>query len=329
MNSYGADFSDDESRKSTAELSNPSDPKGRRRSTRACDQCRRTKSKCEQPRGGSGQRSCVACASLGLPCTFTDPTHKRGPPKGYILALERRLHQVEALLGTIISSDDPRARSLVSDLSRDRLASHIINKVHLGPFGPAGRARHPFSTTKEDFLLSITGELGDGTSEGSGSGQDPQNDPAFFTPSSDWQDRMKSLLESSRAEMSVASSSMAQQAELKPRRATYPSASTGHSPAPYVQSYYAAQPPPPATFPPSPYHPLGQFSAMRTSVNEMSYQTSNVPSPGSNVYTDLDGRFRLDPATHGAQDSTNGHGHTASMADAAAQYNQYYSSYHR
>ncbi|OJT09091.1 hypothetical protein TRAPUB_34 [Trametes pubescens] len=61
----------------------------------------------------------------------------------YILALERRLHQVEALLGTIISSDDPRARSLVQDLSRDKLASYVINKVNVGPFGPAGREKHP------------------------------------------------------------------------------------------------------------------------------------------------------------------------------------------
>ena len=61
----------------------------------------------------------------------------------YILALERRLHQVEALLGTIIGSDDPRARSLVQDLSRDKLASHIIQKVHVGPFGPGGRTNNP------------------------------------------------------------------------------------------------------------------------------------------------------------------------------------------
>lgn len=71
------------------------------------------------------------------------PSHKRGPPKGYILALERRLHQVEALLGTIISSDDPRARGLVNDLSRDQLAAHIVRRVKIGPFGPRGRLQQP------------------------------------------------------------------------------------------------------------------------------------------------------------------------------------------
>ena len=71
------------------------------------------------------------------------PSHKRGPPKGYILALERRLHQVEALLGTIIGSDDPRARTLVDDLARDQLAAHIIRRVKTGPFGPRGRLTQP------------------------------------------------------------------------------------------------------------------------------------------------------------------------------------------
>lgn len=61
----------------------------------------------------------------------------------YILALERRLHQVEALLGTIIGSDDPRARGLVQDLSKDQLANHIIQKVNVGPFGAKGKTDSP------------------------------------------------------------------------------------------------------------------------------------------------------------------------------------------
>ncbi len=114
----------------------------------------------------------------------------------YILALERRLHQVEALLGTIIGSEDPRARGLVQDLTRDKLANHIIQKVNVGPFGPRGRQEHPyacfrqpwvccaywfvpsFSTTKEDFLASITTEINDASSEQSGTGPDPSGD--FF-----------------------------------------------------------------------------------------------------------------------------------------------------
>lgn len=90
------------------------------------------------------------------------PSHKRGPPKGcvldvlsarwlhadasllsYILAIERRLHQVEALLGTIIGSEDSRAKGLIRDLSQDELAKQIIQRVDVGPFGPKVRVAHP------------------------------------------------------------------------------------------------------------------------------------------------------------------------------------------
>ncbi|KAI0050188.1 hypothetical protein FA95DRAFT_1570714 [Auriscalpium vulgare] len=125
----------------------------RRRSSRACDQCRRTKSKCQ--RYGSDEDPCHGCLETGSSCTYVGPSHKRGPPKGYIHAIERRLHQVEALMGTIIGSSDPRAQGLFQDLSRDPLACQIIHRVEHGPFGPKGRVSHPFGSTKEDFLAAI------------------------------------------------------------------------------------------------------------------------------------------------------------------------------
>lgn len=70
---------------------------------------------------------------------FQEPTHKRGPPKGYLSALEQRLHDAEALLGAIISSNDSRATTLVSDLSKDPLAGSIIARVTNSSFGPVGR----------------------------------------------------------------------------------------------------------------------------------------------------------------------------------------------
>ncbi|KAI0355392.1 hypothetical protein OH77DRAFT_1496112 [Trametes cingulata] len=285
MDPYAADFSDDDSRKSAAEVSSASATKGgRRRSSRAC--------------------------------TYTDPSHKRGPPKGYIVALERRLHQVEALLGTIISSDDPRARSLVEDLSSDKLASYIINKVHVGPFGPAGRSSRPFSSTKEDFLASITGDLGDTASEQSASSQDAPNDAAFLSPSREWQDRMKTLLSAARAEKSMSTSVMSPPPEAKLRRATYPSASTSHSPIPFTQSYHAT---PPSMSNSTPFynhgHSLGQMSLMRSS--ESANQTM------SNIYTDPDGRFRL---ANDASLPRDVHGSHTVFPDAAT---QYYNSFRR
>lgn len=53
-----------------------------------------------------------------LACTFLGPSRKRGPPKGYIDAIEARLHQTEALLGIIIAAKDTRAQSLLHDISK-------------------------------------------------------------------------------------------------------------------------------------------------------------------------------------------------------------------
>jgi hypothetical protein len=55
-------------------------------------------------------------------------------------ALEQRLSNAEGLLGAIICSNDSRAMSLISDLSTDALANHIIDRVREGEFGLGGRA---------------------------------------------------------------------------------------------------------------------------------------------------------------------------------------------
>lgn len=51
-------------------------------------------------------------------CTFLGPSRKRGPPKGYIDAIEARLHQTEALIGILIESGDERATSLLDNLAK-------------------------------------------------------------------------------------------------------------------------------------------------------------------------------------------------------------------
>ncbi|CCM05389.1 uncharacterized protein FIBRA_07605 [Fibroporia radiculosa] len=110
----------------------------RRRSSKACDQCRKSKCKCER---SSPQDPCRNCVMLGTACTFLGPSRKRGPPKGYIDAIEARLHQTEALIGILLGSKDSRARGLLDDLSEDHLAREIINRVDNSPYGHKGRAR--------------------------------------------------------------------------------------------------------------------------------------------------------------------------------------------
>ena len=75
----------------------------------------------------SPQRSSLTVRRIG-------PSFKRGPPKGYIHAIEQRWHQVESVLGAILSSKDPHVNALINNLRRDDLARDILNRVDLGPF---------------------------------------------------------------------------------------------------------------------------------------------------------------------------------------------------
>ncbi|KAL2069209.1 hypothetical protein VTL71DRAFT_15547 [Oculimacula yallundae] len=58
----------------------------RKRVTRACDQCRKKKLKCDGVRP-----SCTSCVTLNRDCVYADITKKRGLPEGYVKRLEKLL----------------------------------------------------------------------------------------------------------------------------------------------------------------------------------------------------------------------------------------------
>lgn len=58
-----------------------------------------------------------------------------GPAKGYLSDLELKLHQMEALIGVLLGSRDPRASSLISDISQDSVAREILNRVDVSLLG--------------------------------------------------------------------------------------------------------------------------------------------------------------------------------------------------
>ncbi|KZV76951.1 hypothetical protein PENSPDRAFT_741072 [Peniophora sp. CONT] len=147
--SHSAEHSDDEHGGPS-----PAADSSRKRSSRACDQCRKTKSKCERF-DGPDTEPCKSCSLAGVACTFLGPSFKRGPPKGYIHAIEQRWHQVESILGAILGSPDPQVQALIDNIKTDDLARDILNRVDAGPFGPTGRLNHSVAVTKEDFFASI------------------------------------------------------------------------------------------------------------------------------------------------------------------------------
>ncbi|ERT01618.1 hypothetical protein HMPREF1624_02869 [Sporothrix schenckii ATCC 58251] len=65
----------------------------RRRVTRACDECRRKKIKCD------GKQPCTHCSVYSYECTYDKPSNRRrNPAPQYIEALESRLQRAETLL---------------------------------------------------------------------------------------------------------------------------------------------------------------------------------------------------------------------------------------
>ena len=63
-----------------------SDPSNRKRSkvSRACDECRRKKIRCDATEE-SGDQQCTSCKRVGTRCQFSRVPMKRGPSKGYVI----------------------------------------------------------------------------------------------------------------------------------------------------------------------------------------------------------------------------------------------------
>ncbi|KAF7978567.1 hypothetical protein HWV62_45496 [Athelia sp. TMB] len=123
-------------------------------------------------------------------CTFLGPSRKRGPPKGYIDAIEARLHQTEALVGVLLfaRSQDSRADGILADLEKDRVAREVIGRVARGAYGPGGRKGGVQSASTKRGAASAS-------RSGSRSGSPGDEDEGTVAhPSLEWQDGLTALL---------------------------------------------------------------------------------------------------------------------------------------
>ncbi|TFK75372.1 hypothetical protein BDN72DRAFT_810971 [Pluteus cervinus] len=68
----------------------------KRKVDRACDACRRRKTKCDGPK--MPDNVCTNCLQTRKPCTYIEASKPRGPPKAYVTGLEDRVEQLEAIL---------------------------------------------------------------------------------------------------------------------------------------------------------------------------------------------------------------------------------------
>ncbi|RMZ84641.1 hypothetical protein DV737_g1213, partial [Chaetothyriales sp. CBS 132003] len=66
--------------------------------SRACDECRRKKIKCDSADGPDDGtiRTCTNCAKANMQCDFSRVPMKRGPSKGYIKELSERVEKMES-----------------------------------------------------------------------------------------------------------------------------------------------------------------------------------------------------------------------------------------
>ncbi|EXJ89227.1 hypothetical protein A1O3_02293 [Capronia epimyces CBS 606.96] len=72
------------------------DKRKRSKTSRACDECRRKKVRCDAPTEPDGTpKTCSNCKKAGVFCEFERKPMKRGPSRGYIRELSERVEQVE------------------------------------------------------------------------------------------------------------------------------------------------------------------------------------------------------------------------------------------
>ncbi|KAE8453456.1 hypothetical protein EG329_010317 [Mollisiaceae sp. DMI_Dod_QoI] len=74
-------------------------PRKRSKVSRACDECRRKKIRCDAT-GETENEQCSSCKRVGTHCQFSRVPMKRGPSKGYIKELADRLQQIEGAMSS-------------------------------------------------------------------------------------------------------------------------------------------------------------------------------------------------------------------------------------
>ncbi|KAF4122706.1 Fungal specific transcription factor domain [Geosmithia morbida] len=110
-------------------------PRKRSKVSRACDECRRKKIKCDA-QTDTGDAPCSSCSRSNIRCLFSRVPQKRGPSKGYIKELADRIHSIENKLDTeggltqedlsgLFGDRQPRHSNVGDDLGRKRHYSSI------------------------------------------------------------------------------------------------------------------------------------------------------------------------------------------------------------
>lgn len=126
-------------------LDDANTPRKRSKVSRACDECRRKKVKCDAS-SENGDETCSNCRRANVRCMFSRVPQKRGPSKGYIKELADRINSIEGKLGgqsvaEALSGEsllrrgqgEAYAASALGEDSRKRTFSHISTSSIASP----------------------------------------------------------------------------------------------------------------------------------------------------------------------------------------------------
>ncbi|KAK4130944.1 hypothetical protein BT67DRAFT_409669 [Trichocladium antarcticum] len=123
------------------QLPDTTPPRKRSKVSRACDECRRKKIKCDA-QSEATEQACSNCRRSNVQCLFSRVPQKRGPSKGYIKELADRINTIEGKLNTNVDSLDTMARRSSSeafgapgvvDDSRKRPFSSVSGEAYQTP----------------------------------------------------------------------------------------------------------------------------------------------------------------------------------------------------
>ncbi|OOF99068.1 hypothetical protein ASPCADRAFT_204731 [Aspergillus carbonarius ITEM 5010] len=101
--------------------------------SRACDECRRKKVRCDAS-SESGVETCSNCRRLGVVCQFSRVPMKRGPSKGYIKELAERLHTLESQMQPAMVHPDMPYQTM-NEVSSPRAYQDFSPPMDAGPIG--------------------------------------------------------------------------------------------------------------------------------------------------------------------------------------------------
>ncbi|KAI0316023.1 fungal-specific transcription factor domain-containing protein [Amylostereum chailletii] len=126
----------------------PTPPSKKRKIDRACDACRRRKTRCDGPQ--TNDNVCTNCRHAHRHCTYLEASKPRGPPKAYINGLEDRMEKMEALLKRLRPEIDfskelgpPVVRDSWKKDSFHPESSSDLNKQERSPSSSSSPASHP------------------------------------------------------------------------------------------------------------------------------------------------------------------------------------------